>query len=96
MISLAFTVSGLRFLATTLITRSRSVIIPIDFPALLVTTTAPKSCISILAAALLEVSPSSIVTTGLLITSLTIIFVLNPISAIVKFTSDNLVGLATS
>jgi hypothetical protein len=82
MISFAFTVSGLRFFAKTLITKSRSVMMPIDFPALLVTITHPKSSRSIAAAAKLEAEFSSIVTTGLLITSRTSIFVLNPISDI--------------
>ena len=36
MISLPLMVSGLRFLAMTLMTKSRSVMMPIDFPALLV------------------------------------------------------------
>ena len=81
-ISFAFRVSGLTFFAKTLTTRSRSVIMPIDFPFLLVTIMQPKSFVSIESAAVSEVASSSMVITGLVMTSLTTILVLNPISDI--------------
>src|SRR3972149_7666349 len=84
MISFAFTASGLRFLARTLTTKSRSVIIPRGFPSLFVTITQPTLFSSMRRATLFEAASSSVVTTGLLITSLTSILVLNPISDIAQ------------
>src|SRR4030043_2225674 len=88
MISLTFTASGTRFLAKTLITKSRSVIMPTGFPALLVTTTQPNWLSAMRLAALFEAASSIKVTTGLLVTSLTTILVLNPISDIAKTTPN--------
>lgn len=71
----------MRFFARTLPTRSLSVIIPSGFPSLLVTIMHPSSCLSISSATLFTGAFSSMVTTGLLITSLTSSRdVLNPIS----------------
>src|SRR3989304_1140279 len=89
MISLAFTASGTRFLAKTLITKSRSVIIPTGFNALLVTITQPKALSAMRLATLFEGASSSKVTTGLLMTSLTTILVLNPISDIALTTPNS-------
>src|SRR4030067_2483364 len=91
MISLAVTLPGVRFLARTLSTKSLSVIIPIGFPALFVTMTQPKlfSCIRL--AMWFEGASSAVVTTGLLMTSLTTILVLNPISDIAQTTHHSLV-----
>src|SRR4030065_2755006 len=90
MISLAFTVSGLRFLVRTLRTKSRSVIIPMGFPALLMIITQPKSFLSMMLAILFEGASSSNDTHGLLMASLTNIFVLNPISDIAQTTLNSL------
>ena len=85
MISLALTVSGLRFLAITLITKSRSVIMPIDFSALFDNYNGAQIILFHGSGSLFEAPFSSIVTTGLLITSRTSIFVLNPISDMAIF-----------
>ncbi len=82
MTSLAFLVSGFWFLATTRLTMSRSVIMPMGVPILFWTITAPRLFWSMISAALLEVSFSSIVTTGLLMMSRTNILGLKPISDI--------------
>ena len=80
MTSFAFRVSGFRFLASTLITRSLSVIIPMGFPSLLVTTMQPRPCLSMSFATLFVVASSFMVITGLLMTSLTSIGDRNPMS----------------
>lgn len=86
MTSLALRVSGLRFLAKTLTTRSLSVIMPSGFPCLFVTMMQPISSLSMSSAARFARAASSMVITGLLMTSLTSIFDLRPISAIVSAT----------
>src|SRR3990170_7051482 len=82
--SMAFALSGATFLARTLTTRSRSVIIPIGLPALFVTMTQPTLLSSMSLATWFADASSSVVTTGLVMTSLTSILVLIPISDIMQ------------
>lgn len=96
MTCLALRVSGLRFLARTLTTRSLSVIIPRALPCLLVTIMQPKSSLSMSSAARFAGADSSMATTGLLMTSFTSIFDLKPISAMVSTTFDLLIILLDS
>src|SRR4030067_34535 len=82
--SAALVVPGDTFFARTLTTKSRSVMIPMGFPALFATTTQPTLLSTISLATLFADASSSVVTTGLVMTSLTIILVLIPISDIMK------------
>src|SRR3990172_2815004 len=80
----AFVEVGLAFAARTRTTRSRSVIIPSGFPALLVTTTQPTLLSSMSLATLFADAYSFVATTGLVMTSLTSILSLIPISDIAQ------------
>src|SRR3972149_4975056 len=82
--SAALVVLGTMFFARTLTTKSRSVMIPRGFPALFATTTQPTLLSPMSLATLFDDASSSVVITGLVMTSLTIILVLIPISDIIQ------------